>query len=79
MTVDIDSAIVSVCLTWLATLFLFFLINWNNNSYEYYKVEEYLRATNCYSVTDNYNNALRVVSYCDKRSLTELLGDPNDR
>ena len=65
-----------ICLTWCFSLVVFFLINWNNNSYEYYKVEEYLRATSCYSVTETYNNEPRVLSYCDKRYNSELIGVP---
>lgn len=70
MTVNWNEVILKVCLIWCFTLVLFFLINWNNNSYEYYKVEEYFKAKSCYTVTDNYNNAPRVIAYC---------GDGDDR
>lgn len=76
---DVNEILIPTCITLVICVFLYFLINWNNNLFKYYMVEEYLRATNCYTVKDNYNNAPRDVSYCDKRSLSELIGDPNDR
>ncbi len=75
MTDNWSEVIFSVCATWVITLFLVFLINWNNNSYRSYDVEEYFKAKYCYSETYTYNNMPRVVEYCDKRSLTELLGE----
>ncbi len=76
---DIVDIQIPICITLVICMFIYFMINWNNNSYRYHMVEEYLKATNCYTVRDNYNNAPRVISYCDKKSLSEIIGDPNDR
>lgn len=64
MTVNWDSIINTVCLTWLATLFLFFLINYNNNSYESYNVKEYFKSKYCYSESYFYENKPKVMAYC---------------
>lgn len=65
-----DDVVITISVTWVVTLFLIFCINWNNNSYRYSAVLEYLKTENCYLKKDTYNNSPRVESYC---------GESNDR
>ncbi len=64
MTVNWIEVTYALCVTWVVSLFLLFLINFYNNIHYNYRMEVYFKSMSCFTRTETFENETETIDYC---------------